>query len=166
MILAYTIPTEILPHFIRKTNCELDKLSDWFKANKLSLNLKKTNYIIFRARNKPIPSRDNLNVLIDSIKIKRLATTKFLGTYINEHLDWKLSFLAEALAWLVDVEPLSVLLNTPPSEPSLHLVFLPLLPLISLKFSFMRFRRRPWHTYNSKSIDKFNTKVTTKKQFL
>ena len=74
---------------IRKTNCELDKLSDWFKANKLSLNLKKTNYIIFRARNKPIPSRDNLNVLIDSIKIKRLATTKFLGTYINEHLDWK-----------------------------------------------------------------------------
>ena len=74
---------------IRKTNCELDKLSDWFKANKLSLNLKKTNYIIFRARNKPIPSRDNLNVLIDSIKMKRLATTKFLGTYINEHLDWK-----------------------------------------------------------------------------
>jgi hypothetical protein len=28
-------------------------------------------------------------VFIDSIKIKRLATTKFLGTYINEHLDWK-----------------------------------------------------------------------------
>ena len=28
-------------------------------------------------------------MFIDSIKIKRLATTKFLGTYINEHLDWK-----------------------------------------------------------------------------
>ena len=28
-------------------------------------------------------------MFIDSIKINRLATTKFLGTYINEHLDWK-----------------------------------------------------------------------------
>jgi hypothetical protein len=35
---------------IRKINCELDKLSDWCKANKLSLNLKKTNYIIFRTK--------------------------------------------------------------------------------------------------------------------
>lgn len=28
-------------------NCELLKLSKWFKANKLSLNVKKTNYILF-----------------------------------------------------------------------------------------------------------------------
>ena len=48
MVLAYIIPTEIWPHFwIRKINCELDKLSDWFKANKRSLKLKKTNYTIF-----------------------------------------------------------------------------------------------------------------------
>ena len=38
---------------IRKINCELDKLSDWFKANKLSLNLKKTNYIIFCTKINP-----------------------------------------------------------------------------------------------------------------
>ena len=28
-------------NLIQKANCELNKLSDWFKANKLSLNLKK-----------------------------------------------------------------------------------------------------------------------------
>ena len=28
-------------------NIELEKLSQWFKANKLSLNVNKTNYVIF-----------------------------------------------------------------------------------------------------------------------
>ena len=88
MILAYTIPTEILPHLSIKLIVNLINCRTGLKQIN-SLNLKKTNYITFRARNKPIPSRDNLNVLIDCIKIKRLATTKFLGTYINEHLDCK-----------------------------------------------------------------------------
>ena len=28
-------------------NCKLDKLCDWFAANLLSLNVKRTNYIIY-----------------------------------------------------------------------------------------------------------------------
>ena len=27
-------------------NMELEKISEWFKANKLSLNIKKTNYVL------------------------------------------------------------------------------------------------------------------------
>ena len=30
---------------------ELDKLSRWFQANKLSLNVSKTNFMIFKTRN-------------------------------------------------------------------------------------------------------------------
>ena len=33
-------------------NSELNKLSTWFKANKLSLNLKKTNFMLFKPRQK------------------------------------------------------------------------------------------------------------------
>ena len=33
-------------------NTELIKISKWFKLNKLSLNIKKTNYIIFRNKGK------------------------------------------------------------------------------------------------------------------
>jgi hypothetical protein len=33
-------------------NIELLKLPEWFKANKLSLNIKKSNYIIFRPQQK------------------------------------------------------------------------------------------------------------------
>ena len=32
-------------------NTELTKISKWLKLNKLSLNLKKTNYILFRNKN-------------------------------------------------------------------------------------------------------------------
>ena len=35
-------------------NSELNKLSTWFKANKLSLNLKKTNFMLFKPRQKGI----------------------------------------------------------------------------------------------------------------
>jgi len=34
------------------SNAELDKLSKWFKSNRLSLNIKKTNYIIFSPKSK------------------------------------------------------------------------------------------------------------------
>ena len=34
-------------------NVELAKISQWFKLNKLSLNIKKTNYIVFRNKNSP-----------------------------------------------------------------------------------------------------------------
>jgi len=41
---------------IELANTELKIASDWFKANKLSLNLNKANYIIFRSTNKQISS--------------------------------------------------------------------------------------------------------------
>ena len=34
---------------------ELAKVSEWLKANKLTLNIKKSNYVIFRPRQKTMP---------------------------------------------------------------------------------------------------------------
>lgn len=69
-------------------NQELFKLSTWFKANKLSLNLKKTKYIIFTARNKHC-SKDNININIDNNIIDSVNSTTFLGVQIKNHLHWK-----------------------------------------------------------------------------
>ena len=62
--------------------------SDWFQANKLSLNLNKTNYIIFRSIKKPIPNTNNM-ALIDNTTIPQVSSTKFLGVHIDQHLKWK-----------------------------------------------------------------------------
>ena len=71
----------------RILNTELPKLSLWFRSNKLSLNLKKTNYIHFQSRknatDKPIPE-----IVLDGEYLEKKQNTKFLGTIINENLKW------------------------------------------------------------------------------
>ena len=68
----------------RIINTDLDKLSSWFKANKLSLNAVKTNFIVFG--HKKIP-RD-LNLVLDGNVLDRTDCVKFLGIYVDEKLTW------------------------------------------------------------------------------
>jgi hypothetical protein len=69
-------------------NTELSAASDWFKANKLSLNLSKTNFILFRSHMKQTPTDTN-EIIIDSKTIPQVASSKFLGVHIDQHLTWK-----------------------------------------------------------------------------
>ncbi len=66
-------------------NANLNNLSDWFRANKLSLNTSKTNYILFSKSNNVAPGID---LFISDQKIERVNYTKFLGIYIDEKLKW------------------------------------------------------------------------------
>ena len=68
-------------------NHELDNLSVWFKANKLSLNIRKTNYIIFKNRHSN-RVYDDVDIRIDGINISRVSHTKFLGVIFDESLTW------------------------------------------------------------------------------
>ena len=76
-----------LDYLAHMLNLELNKLSIWFKANKLSLNLKKTKYIVFR----PSQRRINCNIVIsiDDQHIDRAKETVFLGVILDENLNWK-----------------------------------------------------------------------------
>jgi len=77
-----------LGHF-ELVNTELKIAIDWFKANKLSLNLNKTNYIVFRSINKHI-STSTQEVNIENVIIPRVESTKFLGVHIDQHLKWNI----------------------------------------------------------------------------
>ena len=68
-------------------NTELDKLNTWFIKNrpKLSLNVSKTNYILFGNRK----VHSDLYIKIHNNKITRVSETKFLGVWIDEKLNWK-----------------------------------------------------------------------------
>ena len=63
----------------------LAKLAKWFVVNKLTLNLSKTNYMIFRNRSPDI----EISLFINNQQITRIHVTKFLGVYIDEYLNWK-----------------------------------------------------------------------------
>lgn len=62
-------------------------LIDWCKANKLSINLSKTNYILFQPNFK-INERDITNIKINDCEIKKVESIRFLGIQIDEKLNW------------------------------------------------------------------------------
>ena len=73
-----------------KMNKELTNVSNWFNANKLSLNVKKTKFSFFHKSSKKdnIPLRlPNLN--INGFTIERESSIKFLGVWIDENLTWR-----------------------------------------------------------------------------
>ena len=67
---------------------QIKNLIKWCNSNKLTINFKKTKYIIFHTRNKYIP--DSLQeIVIDGKVIKRVSTIKYLGLFIDELLTWR-----------------------------------------------------------------------------
>ena len=67
-------------------NSELSTLTQWCNASKLSINFKKSNYMIFLPRQK----RQRLDMLINinTNKIERVKETVFLGVILDENLSW------------------------------------------------------------------------------
>ena len=66
----------------------INKLYDWLNVNKLSLNISKTNVLLFNIRNK---NRNiNMDLNINNIKVKQVSEIKFLGVIIDCKLNWKL----------------------------------------------------------------------------
>ena len=67
-------------------NKDLSAIAEWLKANKLSLNVKKTHYMIFHGKRKP---NFHLTLRIDGESINEVDKTKFLGVIIDNKLTWK-----------------------------------------------------------------------------
>ena len=69
-------------------NNELKSVQSWIYANKLSLNVDKTHYMLFSNSLQVIPD----DVKINDINLTRVDSTKFLGLYIDSDLSWKTHF--------------------------------------------------------------------------
>ena len=76
-----------------KANIELSKAQKWFEANRLTLNVKKTKYILFRTASMNVDF-SNYSLKLDGKKIDRIGqnceetTFKFVGHYLDEYLMW------------------------------------------------------------------------------
>ena len=67
-------------------NIELEKLLTWLKANKLSLNVKKTHFMFFCPPHKKAKFSNNLT--IQGQVIDKVNETKFLGVMVDDKLSW------------------------------------------------------------------------------
>ena len=80
MFLTGKDPNEL----IRLMNAEIKHVIDWLKVSKLSLNLKKTHFIIFQKQRAKLNISEEL--IIDGVKIDSKDSTKFLGVIIDKYL--------------------------------------------------------------------------------
>ena len=67
-------------------NEELNKISGWLKVNKLSLNAKKSKFMIFKHVKKTI---EPLSLKIENTNIEMVTNFNFLGLTISDNLEWK-----------------------------------------------------------------------------
>ena len=71
---------------IVELNTELLKVESWLVANRLTLNVSKTHYMIFhRCRIKTVDH----DLILNGNVVKRVTSTKFLGITVDDQLKWK-----------------------------------------------------------------------------
>ena len=63
---------------------DLNRLVDWFKANKLTLNLDKTVCVLFSNQSKP----QKVTLEIGTYRLQSSDIVKFLGVLIDNKLNW------------------------------------------------------------------------------
>ena len=75
----------------KNTNENLIYVSNWLTANKLSLNIDKTNFVLFHLPQKA--TNYNIRLVINDQFIKKAKCIKYLGILIHSHLSWKQQIL-------------------------------------------------------------------------
>ena len=72
-----------------QTNIELNNICNWFKCNKLSINIEKTKFLLFKPQSRALSQNSTLTIEIDGKQIEQVSEIKFLGVYIDQQLSWK-----------------------------------------------------------------------------
>ena len=63
---------------------ELLIVQDWFRANKLTLNVDKTTMMLFGKRK----TNCEIKITLNGITVPQVQSTKFLGVWLDDQLSW------------------------------------------------------------------------------
>ena len=79
-----------IPYLENAVNSDLENLRKWLIANRLTLNVVKTEFMLIGTK-QMIESISNLqlNVVIESNPVKQVTECKTLGVTVDQHLSWK-----------------------------------------------------------------------------
>ena len=65
---------------------EIFLVQDWFNANKLTLNIDKSSYLLYHKKSQ---RTENFKIELNGVQIPRVRSAKFLGTWIDDQLSWE-----------------------------------------------------------------------------
>ena len=81
------INTKTLKVLESKVNNELVNIHTWLSANKLSLNIDKSNLVFFHPPQRKLPFHVTLS--LNGINLNQEFSIKYLGIIIDSNLSWK-----------------------------------------------------------------------------
>ena len=81
---AIIIEGDSYEHLQSKVITFIPKLTTWFLSNRLTLNPSKTFYQLYSA----FITREEINIVLNSVLIKREFSVKYLGVVLDENLKW------------------------------------------------------------------------------
>ena len=83
-------------------NSELECINQWFKANKLSLNIKKTKYTLFHKKSAKNKISGIPDLKIGSKNTEKTSSIKFLGVMLDERISWNdhIKTVESKLVWI------------------------------------------------------------------
>ena len=64
---------------------ELTSIQDWFNANKLTLNVEKSSYLLYHNQKQLV---SNFKIKLNGIEIPRVKHAKLLGVWLDDKLNW------------------------------------------------------------------------------
>ena len=90
-------------------NIELQKVCDWLNANKLTINAKKSNFVIFRPSQKKLSYQINIRIYNNASNSDTFLEckdyVKFLSVLIDKNLTWKyrIDYIASKISRVVGI---------------------------------------------------------------
>ena len=78
---------------IEQINRGLASIHKWMLANKLTLNINKSKFMLFKRRQRYLPN-DSVDIRIDQTYLEQVDHINFLGVILDEGLTWNLQVSA------------------------------------------------------------------------
>ena len=87
-----TASGDSIPHLETAVNSDLENLRKWLTANRLTLNVAKTEFMLIGSKQMVKSISDlQLKVVIENKPVKRVVECKTLGVTLDQHLSWKIN---------------------------------------------------------------------------
>lgn len=72
----------------KNANIQMQQIHEWYKSNKLILNIKKSSFLRFNISKKKVDN--SLLIKTDGVTLEQKNTIKFLGLHISNNCSWQL----------------------------------------------------------------------------
>ena len=67
---------------------DLEEIRVWLAANKLTLNMTKTEFLLIGSRQRLSNLTESPTIKINQVPVEQVSTTKSLGVHIDQNLNW------------------------------------------------------------------------------